>query len=75
MKFAEYLEKHPDVLVRSHEEGLKRVRDSAGNYIILLEALIGQYAAKQKPCDIVATYDSIDYAGYGLATPHGSQLT
>jgi len=74
MKFAEYLENNPDVNVRTMEEGLKKVRESNGDYMVLLGSLNGEYAIRRKPCDMIATHDSIHYAGYGLATRLGSPL-
>lgn len=75
IEFAKYLENNPEVTVSTAAEGVKRVRESNGNYMALLGCLAADYAARRKPCDLIVTPHSIHYAAFGLATPQGSHLS
>ncbi|GFY64030.1 glutamate receptor 4 [Trichonephila inaurata madagascariensis] len=61
------LNENPDLKITDREEGIRRVRESDGGFILMIESTDGDYVTRQKPCDIIAAHDSYSYAGYGIA--------
>lgn len=70
----EYMEKHPEVMVRSYEEGVHRVRSSNGNYALLIESPKNDYINQHEPCDTMRIGQNLDTQGFGIGTPLGSPL-
>lgn len=73
-KIYEYMEKHPEVMVHSYEEGVHRVRSSNGNYALLIESLKNDYINEREPCDTMKVGQNLDSQGFGIGTPLGSPL-
>lgn len=70
----DYMEKHPEVMVRSYEEGIHRVRTSGGNYALLMESPKIDYVNEREPCDTMKVGQNVDSKGFGIGTPLGSTL-
>lgn len=68
------MEAHPELLARTHDEGIKRVRSSNGNYALLIESPVIDYTNERHPCDTIKVGPNLDTKGYGIATPLGSPL-
>uniref|UniRef100_A0AAN0LHJ5 Glutamate receptor ionotropic kainate 2 n=1 Tax=Polyphagotarsonemus latus TaxID=1204166 RepID=A0AAN0LHJ5_9ACAR len=68
-KMWKYMISHPEVFVKTYEEGLKRVLD--GNYAFLMESTMLDFMA-QRDCNLTRIGSLLDSKGYGLATPIGS---
>ncbi|GFU56955.1 glutamate receptor 1 [Nephila pilipes] len=66
-KFSAVLNENPDLKITDREEGIRRVRESEGGFILMMESTDGDYVYRQKPCDLVITQDSYGFAGYGIA--------
>uniref|UniRef100_A0A5S6QRQ2 Glutamate receptor n=1 Tax=Trichuris muris TaxID=70415 RepID=A0A5S6QRQ2_TRIMR len=64
----------PSVLVADYAEGIRRVRESKGEYAFLLEATANEYAGTRKPCDTMKVGMNLNSIGYGVATPFNSDL-
>ncbi|KFD48141.1 hypothetical protein M514_10979, partial [Trichuris suis] len=64
----------PSVLVADYAEGIRRVRESKGEYAFLLEATANEYAGTRKPCDTMKVGMNLNTIGYGIATPFNSDL-
>jgi hypothetical protein len=60
---------YADVMVRSSDEGIKRVKD--GSYAYLLESLTNDYV-RQRNCELMQVGSLLDQKGYGIGTPQGS---
>ena len=60
---------YADVMVRSSDEGIKRVKD--GGYAYLLESLTNDYV-RQRNCELMQVGSLLDQKGYGIGTPQGS---
>ncbi|XP_031640639.1 glutamate receptor 1-like [Contarinia nasturtii] len=73
-KIYEYMEKHPEVMVHSYDEGVHRVRNSNGNYALLIESPKNDYINEREPCDTIKVGQNLDSQGFGIATPLGSPL-
>ena len=58
--------------VDTNDEGIERVRDS--KYAFLCESTTNEYYNQQRPCDTMKVGGNLDSKGYGVATPHGSDL-
>jgi hypothetical protein len=63
-----------DVMVKTHLEGLKKLRKSKGQYAFLLESSISEYLNEREPCDTMKVGQNLDSKGYGVATPIGSEF-
>ncbi|KAF8791452.1 Glutamate receptor 1 like protein [Argiope bruennichi] len=61
------LDANPDLKISSKEEGIQKVRDSNGGFILMMESTSGDYYGRQKPCDLVLTHDTYNFAGYAIA--------
>jgi len=57
-------------LVKSVDEGLKKVRDPDSNYVFLMESLSAKYLANQRPCDLVTVGEPFGSRSYGFAVPN-----
>lgn len=68
------MQAHPELFVRSYEEGIHRVRTSNGNYALLIESPKNDYSNEQEPCDTMKIGQNLDTKGYGIGTPLGSPL-
>ncbi|KAL8593377.1 hypothetical protein ACOMHN_065983 [Nucella lapillus] len=64
----------PSVIVNTVEEGVARVRHSKGKYAYLIESSMNNYYNNRKPCDTVRVGGDLNLEGFGVATPHGSNL-
>ncbi|XP_014668419.1 PREDICTED: glutamate receptor 4-like [Priapulus caudatus] len=64
----------PSVFTASTRAGIERVRNSKGKYAFLLESLTNDYENTRKPCTTMRVGSNLDSKGYGVATPHGSEL-
>lgn len=73
-KIYEHMEKHPEAMVRSYQEGVHKVRSSSGNYALLIESMKNDYINEREPCDTIKVGHNLDSQGYGIATPLGSPL-
>lgn len=70
----QHMETHPELIVRTYEEGIRRVRSSNGNFALLIESPIIDYINERQPCDTIKVGPHLDSKGYGVATPLGSPL-
>lgn len=68
------MDKHPEVMVRSYEEGLHRVRTLGGNYALLIESPKNDYINDHEPCDTMKVGENLNNHGFGIGTPLGSSL-
>ncbi|KAH9510010.1 hypothetical protein Btru_044826 [Bulinus truncatus] len=64
----------PSVFVKTHEEGIQRVRQSNGKYAYLTESLTIDYVSNRKPCDTLRVGNNLNSDGFGIGTPIGSDL-
>lgn len=64
----------PQLFVRSYDEGIRRVRNSNGKYVFLIESPKNDYINGREPCDTIKIGQNIDSKGFGVATPVGSPL-
>ena len=64
----------PPVIVKTVEEGVERVRNSKGKYAFLIESNMNNYYNNRKPCDTVRVGGDLNLEGFGVATPHASDL-
>ena len=60
----------PSVLTKTNDEGIWRVRRE--KYAFILPSTIGEYIAKQSPCDLMTVDRFLMERGYGIALPKGS---
>lgn len=68
------MKSHPEVFVRSYEEGIARVRNAKGKYALLIESPKNDYTNEREPCDTMKVGQNLDNKGFGVATPLGSAL-
>ena len=61
---------NPDVMVKSTEEGIRRVK--AGGYAYLLESITNEYL-RQRDCELMQIGGLLDSKGYGIGTPPGKK--
>ena len=67
-------EAEPSVFTKTVAQGVSRVRESKGKYAFLLDAAMNEYHNQRKPCNTLKAGRNLDDKGYGVATPHGSDL-
>lgn len=60
------MEKHPELMVHSFEEGVHRVRTSGGSYALLIESPKNDYTNMREPCDTVILFICFSYAFHYL---------
>lgn len=68
------MKSHPEVFVKTYEEGIARVRQSKGKYALLIESPKNDYTNERDPCDTMKVGQNLDSKGFGVATPLGSPL-
>ncbi|KAK3719756.1 hypothetical protein RRG08_040059 [Elysia crispata] len=73
-QMGEYMMAHPEVLVQTNEEGIKRVRDSKGKYAFLAESALVDYVNNRKPCETTSVGGKLNNKGFGVATKRNSPL-
>ncbi|GBN39179.1 Glutamate receptor 1, partial [Araneus ventricosus] len=66
-RYSAMLDAHPDLKISTREEGIKRVRESNGGFILMMESTSSDYYGRQKPCDLVMSHDTYNFAGYAIA--------
>ncbi|NP_001191541.1 glutamate receptor subunit protein GluR5 precursor [Aplysia californica] len=64
----------PPVMVSSLQQGVHRVQNSGGKYVFLLESSTNEYINNRLPCNTVKVGPNLNLEGFGIATPHGSDL-
>ncbi|CAG5129519.1 unnamed protein product, partial [Candidula unifasciata] len=64
----------PTVFVKTHDEGLRRVRESNGKYAYITESTTIDYVSNKKPCDTLKVGGNLNQDSFGIATPVGSDL-
>ncbi|KAH9509953.1 hypothetical protein Btru_044709 [Bulinus truncatus] len=69
-----FMTSQPDVFVKDNDEGIKRVRESNGQYVFLIESTLNEYYSSRLPCDTMKAGNNLDSKGYGIATPMGSDI-
>ncbi|KAI8761788.1 glutamate receptor subunit protein GluR4, partial [Biomphalaria glabrata] len=69
-----FMTSQPDVFVKDNDEGIKRVRESNGQYVYLIESTLNEYYSSRLPCDTMKAGNNLDSKGYGIATPMGSDI-
>ncbi|CAG5114540.1 unnamed protein product, partial [Candidula unifasciata] len=69
-----FMTSQSDVFVKDNDEGIKRVRESNGQYVFLIESTLNEYYSSRLPCDTVKAGNNLDAKGYGIATPMGSDI-
>jgi hypothetical protein len=62
------------VIVNSTEAGVRKVRHDKGKYAFLLESTMNDFHNQREPCNTIRVGDLLDFKGYGVATPIGSDL-
>ena len=55
------------------EEGMAKVRQGEGKYVLFCESAFAEYFIKQPPCDLEQIGGLLNSGGYGVATPLGSK--
>lgn len=73
-KMWNYMNANPSVLAKTTEEGVLRVRSGKGKYAFILESTMNDYYNQRKPCNTMKVGENLDFKGYGVATPLGSDL-
>lgn len=58
------MEKHPEVMVHTIEEGVHRVRSSNGNYALLIESPKNDYINEREPCDTMKVGQNLHNQGW-----------
>ncbi|XP_072167155.1 glutamate receptor 1-like [Diadema setosum] len=64
----------PSVYVENTTMGIERVRNSNGKYAFLGEARELEYAASNRPCDLIVSGGYVDRSTYAMAVAPGSPL-
>lgn len=70
----EFMNSNQEVFVETTEEGVTRVQNSKGKYAFLLESTMNDYYNQKKNCNTMKVGGDLDFKGYGIATPIGSDL-
>lgn len=65
-KIGEHLKDNPNQLVKSTEEGIKRVRTSNGQYAFIMEELSARQYVGQLPCDLMLIHHSFIRKSYAF---------
>ncbi|XP_050038753.1 glutamate receptor 3-like [Dermacentor andersoni] len=63
-----------NTMTATNEEGVKRVRESEGNYAFIVDTMKIKYATQKAPCDLVQIGDTFQPSGYGVVVSHKSPL-
>ncbi|GFN90015.1 glutamate receptor [Plakobranchus ocellatus] len=73
-QMGEYMMTHPEVLVQTNAEGIKRVLDSKGKYAFLAESALVDYVNNRKPCETASVGGKLNNKGFGVATKRNSPM-
>jgi hypothetical protein len=57
-RIGDHLKNYPDQMTRSYAEGIKKVRDSNGDYAFILEEVGARLHAGKMPCDLMLIHHS-----------------
>ncbi|CAG2168217.1 unnamed protein product, partial [Oppiella nova] len=63
-----------DVFVDSYSEGVRKVRESDGKYVFLMESPANDYINDRQPCNTYKVGKNLNVVEYGIALPRGSPL-
>ncbi|XP_065310426.2 glutamate receptor 3-like isoform X2 [Dermacentor albipictus] len=63
-----------NTMTATNEDGIKRVRESEGNYAFIVDTTKIKYATQKAPCDLVQIGDTFQPSGYGVVVSHKSPL-
>jgi ABC-type amino acid transport substrate-binding protein len=68
-KIWRYLDSHSETsMLKNNAEGVKKVRESGGKYIFIMENSTASYWMNQEPCDLLVVGKPISNRNYGFAT-------
>ncbi|KAH6937286.1 hypothetical protein HPB50_026481 [Hyalomma asiaticum] len=63
-----------NTMTATNEEGVKRVRESGGNYAFIVDTTKIKYATQRSPCNLVQIGEAFQPSGYGVVVSHKSPL-
>ncbi|XP_037270709.2 glutamate receptor 3 [Rhipicephalus microplus] len=63
-----------NTMTATNEEGVKRVRESEGNYAFIVDTVKINYATQKAPCDLMQIGETFQPSGYGVVVSHKSPL-
>ncbi|KAL3235855.1 hypothetical protein MRX96_022364 [Rhipicephalus microplus] len=63
-----------NTMTATNEEGVKRVRESEGNYAFIVDTVKIKYATQKAPCDLMQIGETFQPSGYGVVVSHKSPL-
>lgn len=63
-----------NTMTATNEEGVKRVRESEGNYAFIVDTMKIKYATQKAPCDLIQIGEPFQPSGYGVVVSHKSPL-
>lgn len=66
------MQANPSDMVTTTAEGVKKVRDSNGNYAFIMETPTAEYQSSLEPCDLYVTGEPLTDNGYAFACQKGS---
>ncbi|XP_064603579.1 glutamate receptor-like [Liolophura sinensis] len=66
------MQSNPSDMVSSTAEGVKKVRESNGNYAFIMETPMAEYQSSMEPCDLYVTGEPLTDNGYAFACTKGS---
>ena len=69
-----FMSADPTVFVRSYEEGIRRVRESNGRYVFIMQSTVNDYTNQRMPCDTVRIGGIFNRKGFGIGIPFHSDL-
>ncbi|XP_076453751.1 glutamate receptor 1-like [Babylonia areolata] len=62
------------VMVKSVEEGVRRVRASAGQYAFIMEGPMAEYESEQAPCDLMTVGEELNEHSWAFACQKGNAI-
>ncbi|CAG2102079.1 unnamed protein product, partial [Medioppia subpectinata] len=68
------IEARDDLLVDTYSEGVKKVRESDGQYVFIMESPANDYLNDRQPCNTYKVGKHLNIVEYGIALPRGSPL-
>ncbi|KAK7479655.1 hypothetical protein BaRGS_00029121 [Batillaria attramentaria] len=66
-----FMKEHPEAMMDSYDEGIKRVLSGNGKYAFFMESTMIDYQV-QRDCDLMQVGGLLDSKGYGIGTPQNS---
>ncbi|XP_013389125.2 glutamate receptor 1-like [Lingula anatina] len=69
--YSRMLKTQNESFVKSIDEGVEKVRNSDGSFVMVMESTTANYIANSKPCDLRALQEPITSMGYGFVTKKG----